>query len=146
MAGYILKKTAVCLATLFCVLVFIFVSARLTGNPFEVMYPEGLEPGQLEQYNAKYGLDQSYGKQFLMYLENALRGDFGDSLVERRPVTQIFFQRAGETLKLGVWAFLISVTLGMQFRDLSWRWSSFWYSATGCGFCQARADRRLFIT
>ena len=47
MAGYILKKTAVCLATLFCVLVFIFVSARLTGNPFEVMYPEGLEPGQL---------------------------------------------------------------------------------------------------
>lgn len=113
MAGYILKKTAVCLATLFCVLVFIFVSARLTGNPFEVMYPEGLEPGQLEQYNAKYGLDQSYGKQFLMYLENALRGDFGDSLVERRPVTQIFFQRAGETLKLGVWAFLISVTLGV---------------------------------
>ena len=44
MAAYILKKTAVCLATLFCVLVFIFVAARLTGNPFEVMYPEGLEP------------------------------------------------------------------------------------------------------
>ena len=114
MAAYILKKTAVCLATLFCVLVFIFVAARLTGNPFEVMYPEGLEPGQLEQYNAKYGLDQSYGKQFLLYLENALHGDFGDSLVERRPVTQIFFTRAGETMKLGIWTFFISVILGVS--------------------------------
>lgn len=113
MIQYIGKKTAVSMLTLFCVLVFIFLSARVTGNPFEVMYPEGLEPGQLEQYNAKYGLDQSCWTQFVLYLKNALHGDFGDSLVERRPVTEIFFTRARETMKLGIWAFGISTAAGV---------------------------------
>ncbi|MCL1916753.1 MAG: ABC transporter permease [Peptococcaceae bacterium] len=113
MIKYMVKKAGIAVITLFCVLVFIFVFARLTGNPFEIMYPDGMAPGQLEEYNAKYGLDQSYGRQFVLYLTNAFHGDFGDSLTERRPVTDIFFSRAGETLKLGSWALLISVTLGV---------------------------------
>lgn len=99
--------------TLLCVLVFIFISARLTGNPFEVMYPDGLELGQLEQYNARFGLDQSYGRQFAFYMRNVFAGDFGDSLVERRPVTEIFFSRVSQTLRLGSWALFISVISGV---------------------------------
>lgn len=99
--------------TALLVLIFVFIAARVTGNPFDLMYPDGLEPGQLDQYNEKYGLDRSYPEQFLLYLRNAVTGDFGMSLVERRPVPEIFFPRLAETLKLGVFSLIFSVVAGV---------------------------------
>ena len=113
MIRYIVKRTLSSIGTLLLVLVFVFVAARLTGNPFEVMYPDGMVPGQLEQYNEAYGLDQSIVKQFADYFANLLHGDFGISLIERRPVTTIFFEKAVQTFKLGVIAFGVSVIAGV---------------------------------
>ncbi len=113
MVRYIAKRTLSSLGTLLFVLLFVFIAARMTGNPFEVMYPDGMEPGQLEQYNEQYGLDQSVPMQFLVYIKGILGGDFGISLIDKRPVTVIFFEKAAETLKLGVGAFIFSVTLGV---------------------------------
>ncbi|WP_368654182.1 ABC transporter permease [Ornithinibacillus sp. 4-3] len=113
MFSYILKRTLFSLATIFLVLVFVFVAARVTGNPAEIMYPDGMEPGQLEQYNEKYGLDKSYPEQFYSYMKNAFRGDFGQSIVERRPVTDVIIPRLGETLKLGSIALVTSIVVGI---------------------------------
>lgn len=118
MKKYILKRTILGFATMLFVLVFVFMAARLTGNPIEVMYPEGLEPGQLEAYNEKYALDKSYLEQFGNYIKNALQGDFGMSITERRPVTEVVFPRVAETFKLGIWALFISVLLGLFFGIL----------------------------
>ena len=114
MIRYIAKRTLSSLGTLMLVLLFVFVAARMTGNPFEVMYPEGMVPGQLEQYNEQYGLDQPVVAQFIEYMKNVLRGDFGISLIEKRPVTTIFFSRAVETLKLGMIAFCVSTVIGVS--------------------------------
>ena len=113
MFRYIIKRTLISLCTLICVFLFVFFAARLTGNPFEVMYPEGMEPGQLEQYNEEYGLDQNFVQQFVEYIKNVVHGDLGISLVKKRPVTDVFFERAAETLKLGLIAFAISVVIGV---------------------------------
>ena len=90
MVRYIAKRTLSSLGTLLLVLLFVFVAARMTGNPFEVMYPDGMEPGQLEQYNEQYGLDKSVPVQFAVYMKGVLQGDFGISLVEKRCCGQAF--------------------------------------------------------
>ncbi|GAB3762531.1 ABC transporter permease [Microlunatus parietis] len=113
MLRFLGSRALVSAGTALLVLIFVFVAARVTGNPFDLMYPDGLEPGQLAQYNAKYGLDRSYPEQFLLYLRNAVTGDFGISLVERRPVPEIFFPRLAETLKLGVFSLIFSVVVGV---------------------------------
>lgn len=113
MLRYLGARGAISAATALLVLIFVFVAARLTGNPFEVMYPDGLEPGQLAQYNQKYGLDKSYLEQFVLYLTNAFQGDFGLSLVERRPVQDIFFPRLAETLKLGIVSLIVALVIGI---------------------------------
>lgn len=117
MLRYFLERLLTSAATAALVLVFVFVAARATGNPFDLMYPDGLEPGQLDQYNAKYGLDRSYPEQFWLYLTNAASGDFGMSLTQRRPVTEVFFPRLLETLKLGSVALgvslVVAIPLGM---------------------------------
>lgn len=113
MVRYLARRALISAVTAFLVLVFVFVAARVTGNPFSVMYPDGLEPGQLAMYNEKYGLDRSYLEQFVLYLRNAFTGDFGMSLTERRPVQDIFFPRFAETMKLGGLALLLSIAAGI---------------------------------
>ena len=81
MVRYIAKRTLSSLGTLLFVLLFVFIAARMTGNPFEVMYPDGMEPGQLEQYNEQYGLDQSVPMQFFVYMNGVVQGDFGISMI-----------------------------------------------------------------
>lgn len=114
MFRYILGRTVASIVTIFLVLVFVFVMARMSGNPAEIMHPDGLEPGQLEQYNEKYGFDKSYPEQFAIYMSNAVQGDFGQSIVERRPVTEVILPKIGETLKLAVWALLVSIVSGIS--------------------------------
>ena len=43
----------------------------------------------------------------------ALRGDFGDSFVARRPVLDILFERLPATLELGIGSLVIGVTVGI---------------------------------
>lgn len=112
MLRYIGSRVLVGGLTAFLVLVFVFVVARLTGDPFEIMYPDGVEPEQIERLNEQYGLDRSYPEQFWLYLQGFAQGDFGTSLVERRPVEQVFFPRLVETLKLGTLALTVSLVVG----------------------------------
>lgn len=114
MFRYILGRTLASIVTIFLVLVFVFVIARMSGNPAEIMHPDGLEPGQLEQYNEKYGFDKSYPEQFAVYMSNVVQGDFGQSIVERRPVTDVILPKIGETLKLAVWALIVSIASGIS--------------------------------
>jgi peptide/nickel transport system permease protein len=114
MIKYLLRRLAVGFITLLGIVVLVFFSSRLTGSPIEAMYPDGLEPGQLELFNAKYGFDKSYADQFVIYLKNLLHGDFGESIRERRDVRAILTARSLETLRLGVWAFALSVTCGIS--------------------------------
>ncbi|MDR3354562.1 MAG: ABC transporter permease [Synergistaceae bacterium] len=114
MIRYLLRRLAIGFFTLSGIVVLVFFSSRLTGSPIEAMYPDGLEPGQLELFNAKYGFDKSYAEQFVIYLKNLFRADFGESIRERRDVRTILTTRSVETLKLGVWAFVISVTCGIS--------------------------------
>jgi peptide/nickel transport system permease protein len=108
-----LKRALRSIITLIVVLVFVFAGARLSGNPFTVMFPDGITNKDLEAFNRQFGLDKSLPDQFGLYLINIAQGDFGISIAERRPVTQIFAEAVLETLKLGVWALAISCLLGL---------------------------------
>jgi peptide/nickel transport system permease protein len=99
--------------TVLAVTVAVFLAARLTGNPLEMMYPEGLPPEQEERLLAEYGLDQPIPVQFLSYVRELCRGNFGVSLREKRSVAEMFAEDIGATLKLAGVAFTLSVLCGI---------------------------------
>jgi peptide/nickel transport system permease protein len=99
--------------TVLAVTVAVFLAARLTGNPLEMMYPEGLPPDQEERLLAEYGLDKPIPVQFLNYVRELSQGNFGVSLREKRPVAEMFAEDIGATLKLAGLAFLVSVAFGI---------------------------------
>jgi glutathione transport system permease protein len=99
--------------TVFAVLVAVFIGARITGNPMEFMFPEGLTPEQEKRFTEQYGFDKSIPEQFVRYVRELSRGNFGISLRERKPVGEMYAEDVGATIRLACCAFGLSVALGI---------------------------------
>lgn len=59
------------------------------------------------------GLDRSIVEQYLIYVVNALRGDFGTSYADGRDVFDVVSERIPKTLLLTVSAFVLSMLIGI---------------------------------
>ena len=67
----------------------------------------------IEKISKEMGLDQPYYIQFLKYIANALRGDFGTSYRLNRNVTQIIIEAFPNTVKLSLLAAAVSWLIGI---------------------------------
>jgi len=99
--------------TMFLVLVIAFLTVRLSGTPFETMYPEGLTPQLQAALESKYGLDQPLVTQFVFYLGQLAQGDFGRSLHSGEKVLDIYLARMPYTLAIGGMALLVAIVIGI---------------------------------
>lgn len=90
-----------------------FVLMHLTpGGPWDKEKP--LSPEAVANLNAKYHLDLPAPEQFLLYLWNAVRGDFGPSYTHsNQTVGDIIKSGLGVTVQLGLFAFVFAVALGL---------------------------------
>lgn len=72
------------------------------------------------------GLDRPVWEQYADALGSALTGDFGDSLYQRRPAVDVFFESFPETLKLAGLGLLLAIVIGVAIAVLvelaNWRW------------------------
>ncbi len=113
MARYGLRRLLRGLVTMWLVVTVVFVALRISGDPAKAMLPDDASVAQIEAFNRRYGLDQPIPVQYALYLRNILAGDFGDSLREHRPVTELVSARMGNTLLLGFAAIAIALAIGL---------------------------------
>lgn len=74
-----------------------------------------INPSDLEQFRATFGLDQPWYVQFVKYIWNALHGDFGFSQAYKAPVFSLVNQRAANTILLSLTSLLIAWGLSIPF-------------------------------
>jgi ABC-type dipeptide/oligopeptide/nickel transport system permease component len=72
-----------------------------------------------EALNERYALDRPLPEQIGRYLGNLVRLDFGESIISRRPVRDILFERAPESLRLAAAGLIFLVILGIGSGMLS---------------------------
>jgi peptide/nickel transport system permease protein len=106
------------LITLWILVSAVFCVVRLTGDP-TTMVEGAADPAFEQTLRARWGLDQPYVVQYGLFLANLVRGDFGDSFTKGVSVTSIYFERLPNSLKLGGWAFLISLVIGIPIGVVS---------------------------
>lgn len=98
-------------------IVFVFFLSRLApGDPLRAYYGQSVERMSPEQRTAaekKLGLDEPLFKQFVIWCENALRGDLGISFQYKQDVLSVIGARAGNTLVLCGTAFLLTFALAI---------------------------------
>ena len=92
-------------------LTFFLVHAA-PGGPFQA--EREIPAAAKEQLMRKYGLDQPLHIQYLSFLGNAVRLDFGPSYkYPQRQVREIIFEAFPVSAELGGWALLLAILIGV---------------------------------
>ncbi len=115
---FLLPRLAIAATTLFGVSLLVFVALRLLPGGFaDVLLGPFATPDARALIAAQYGLDQSVPVQFFKWLGALLHGDFGISMVNRRPVLDELLRRLPVTAEIAVltlgFALVIGVPLGV---------------------------------
>lgn len=115
MAKYITRRIFYLVLTLFIVVsITFFLMKLMPGTPFS--NEAKLQPAQLAMMKEKYGLDKPIFTQYIMYLENILKGNLGTSFqFNNQPVTQLIMRGFGPSAAIGLQAMLIGSFLGIVF-------------------------------
>lgn len=113
---YILKRVLYSVITIFALIVItFFLMHMMPGDPFSGA--KAITPEVKAALYAKYGLDKPLPEQFVRYVGNILHGDFGVSLLDKRPVSDIIGQTFPVSAELGIrsliFAFIIGLLLGI---------------------------------
>jgi len=111
---FVLRRGIGLLVSAFLVITITFVLMQMIpGDPAAVMLGSNATPEQIELLRETWGLNQPIYVQFVRYLGNFLRGNFGESLFHREPVLGIIGQRAETSIWLSVAALLVVIGLGI---------------------------------
>jgi peptide/nickel transport system permease protein len=105
-----IKRTVDGLIVIIGVVVVVFVITRLIGDPVDVMLPLEATPEQRAAFEAQLGLDRPIAVQFVNYVWDLTRLDFGNSLWLDRPAMEVVFERLPITLLL-VFASIVLATV-----------------------------------
>jgi peptide/nickel transport system permease protein len=114
--GYVLGKISQALLTVAFVLVFNFFLFRvMPGDPATLLLrgTGALSQETIATLNRDLGLDQPLPRQFVTYLGDTLRGNFGVSLASGDPVSEVIGSRMWPTILLVGTSTVASAVLGL---------------------------------
>jgi peptide/nickel transport system permease protein len=112
---YVASKVLQALFTLVFVIVFNFFLFRiLPGDPAQILLRNRLVPVEaVRRLTADFGLNEPLPQQFVNYVGDTLRGNFGISFTFRQPVWDLIKDRIGNTLLLVGLSTLASTVIGL---------------------------------
>ncbi|SDP10585.1 peptide/nickel transport system permease protein [Actinacidiphila guanduensis] len=101
------------LIALFGVTTAVFFALRLSGDPAQLLAPQGASQADIAALRHQLGLDAPVWRQYLDYLGNLLHGDLGYSYVQHEPALTLITQRIPYTVNLALAALVLSAVLGV---------------------------------
>jgi dipeptide transport system permease protein len=115
MFGFLLRRIAVLIPTFIGVSIIAFSFIRmLPGDPVALLSGERvMSPERHAQISHDLGLDRPMVVQYLDYLNGILHGDFGSSIVSKKPILDQFMQLFPATVELSICAIIIAIALGI---------------------------------
>jgi peptide/nickel transport system permease protein len=120
MLRFIARRLLHSIPVLFGILLATFVIARvIPGDPCQAALQERATPEACADFNERFGFNEPMVAQFGDYAGDVLTGDLGDSINERRPVTDLLIERLPVTLQLSLAALVIAVIVGVPLGVLA---------------------------
>jgi peptide/nickel transport system permease protein len=120
MLRFIARRLLHSIPVLFGILLATFVIARvIPGDPCQAALQERATPEACADFNERFGFNEPIVAQFGDYAGDVLTGDLGDSINERRPVTDLLIERLPVTLQLSFAALVIAVIVGVPLGVLA---------------------------
>ena len=132
MLNYFIKRVLGVIPTLLIVAVLVFLFVHLLpGDPARLAAGPEADPATVELVRADLGLDKPMHEQFVRFFTNAVRGEFGNSIRTKRPVSEEIGERFWPTLNLTIASMVWAVIFGMVIGITSAVWRNKWPDRLG---------------
>lgn len=132
MLNYVLKRLLGLIPTLLIVAVLVFLFVHLLpGDPARLIAGPEADAQVIALVRQQLGLDQPPHVQFWRYITHVLQGDFGTSMVSRRPVSEEIASRFLPTLWLTITSMIWAVLFGMAIGIAAAVWRNRWPDRLG---------------
>jgi peptide/nickel transport system permease protein len=116
---FVLSRVLQSLVALAILSVVVFILARATGDPLQLILPMSATPEDYADARRYLGLDRPYVEQYLSFVGRAVTGDFGNSLRARRPVIELIQERLPNSVRLAAFAMGISLAIAFPLGVLA---------------------------
>ena len=116
---FVLKRTLKGIFYIWCIWTLVFVLFRITGDPISVMFPDGATETQIAAVNEQFHLGEPIWKQYLLSVQDMIQGNMGKSFFYKRPVVDLFAERAGGTIKLALTVMIVFIPIGVALGVLA---------------------------
>ncbi len=114
MQRFIFLRLVQAVVAILVISAIVFALARVTGDPVAILLPESASPSDIERTRINWGLDQPIYIQYVKYVGNILRGDFGEAWsFGRAPIASLLAKRLPATLQLAAFAWVISAAIAL---------------------------------
>jgi peptide/nickel transport system permease protein len=114
MLAFILRRLFQAVLVMLAVAFVAFSLFNYVGDPVNLMLGQDATPEQREDLRRDLGLDQPTYVQFGRFIGNAVKGEFGLSLRQARPVSTLIKERLPATLELAFCAAMLALFLGLM--------------------------------
>jgi peptide/nickel transport system permease protein len=119
LGSYLVIRFLLIIPTIFILVTTVFVLMRSTGDPITAALGGRLPAARLAERVHEAGYDRPILVQYFEYLGNLLTGDFGTTISDNRPVTQVLTTYGTATLELAVYSLLVAFVIGIPFGRLA---------------------------
>ena len=114
MLRYLIKKLLFMIPIIIGSTIIIFLILHLSpGDPVNMIVGPNVTPEVYENISRSLGLDKPLTTQYFIFLGKLLRGDLGQSILQKRPVLDIVLERFPRTLTIGVFSLLLSFSIAI---------------------------------
>src|SRR5258708_16979778 len=100
MKQFILKRMGYAALSLILLSLTIFLLVRLTGDPTVLLVEPGASREDMAMVREQLGLDRPIWVQYVTFVADIVRGDFGKSFYYRTPVLELYLSRLPRSLML----------------------------------------------
>ena len=132
MLNYFIKRALGVIPTLLIVAVLVFLFVHLLpGDPARLAAGPEADEMTVDLVRKDLGLDKPMHEQFVRFFANAARGEFGNSIRTKRPVSEEIGERFWPTLNLTITSMVWAVIFGMVIGITSAVWRNKWPDRLG---------------
>jgi len=133
--AYLLRRLLQMIPVVLGITLIVFVLVRISGDPVVLMLPEDAETWQVEALREALGLDRPIPVQYVMYMRDLMRGDFGTSLrYTNQDALPIVLERLPATLQLTLAALVVAVVISFPLGVIAAVYRNRWPDVTATGF------------
>ncbi len=128
MINYIIRRLVVSifLAVMLVAIIFFLLRTIVPGDPVLLLAGERATPEMIETIRRHQGLDKPLPQQFLIFLQHALEGDLGRSIMSKQQVLDMLKLAYPVTIRLTLYSFIFTMVVGISTGMITAYWHDTW--------------------